>query len=51
MEPEEVNIKDLAKEVSDLKREMKEMKKLIRSLLQELVDNVERDEDEFYDFN
>jgi predicted RNase H-like nuclease (RuvC/YqgF family) len=51
MEPEEVNIKDLAKEVSDLKREMKEMKKPIRSLLQELVDNVERDEDEFYDFN
>ncbi len=51
MEPKDVDIDNLAKEVQDLKREMEEMKKLIRSLLHGIVENAERDEDDFYDFN
>jgi len=51
MEPQDVDIDNLAKEVRNLKREMEEMKKLIRSLLHELVESAERDEEDFYDFN
>ncbi len=51
MVPGEVDVKQLAEEVKNLKREMDEMKKLIRSLLQELMESERSDDEDFFDFN
>ncbi len=51
MEPSEMDLKRLQEEVKSLRREMDEMKKLIRSLLQEIVESEQTEEDEFFDFN
>ena len=51
MVPSEVDVKQLAEEVKHLKREMDEMKKLLRSLLQEIMESERGDDDEFFDFN
>ena len=51
MEPENIDINNLFEEVQNLKREMSEMKKLIQSLLQELAENSEQSEADFFDFN
>ncbi len=51
MVPEEVDVNQLAREVKHLRREMDEMKKLLRSLLQEIVESNSGDEEDFFDFN
>ena len=51
MEPNEMDLKRLQEEVKSLRREMDEMKRLIRSLLQEIVESEQSVEDEFFDFN
>ena len=51
MEPKDVDVKQLAEEVKHLRREMDEMKKLIRSLLQEIMESGQGDEEDFFDFN
>ncbi len=52
MKPNDVDIEQLAKEVKNLKKEMNEMKKLIRSLIEEIISNGEEDNDEdMYNFN
>ncbi len=51
MEPENIDINNLFEEVQNLKREMSEMKKLIQRLLQELAENSEQSEADFFDFN
>ena len=51
MKPENIDINNLFEEVQNLKKEMSEMKKLIQSLLQELAENSEQSEADFFDFN
>ncbi len=50
MNPNDGDMMKLAQEVRDLRREMNEMKELLRSLLQAIMEK-EDDENEIYDFN
>jgi len=51
MVPDEIDVNQLAEEVKHLRREMDEMKQLIRSLLKELVESEHNGEEDFFDFN
>ena len=53
MNPNDVDIKQLAKEVKDLKKEMREMKKLIKSIIEEIIANGEDEtnDEDMYNFN
>ncbi len=51
MDPNDDHIRRLEEEVRSLRREMDEMKALIRSLLQELLQSAQEDEDDFFEFN
>lgn len=46
-----MDIKRLQEEVKSLRKEMDEMKNLIRSLLQEIVETDQNEGDDFFDFN
>ncbi len=51
MKPDNVDIVQLAKEVRDLKKEMMEMKRLLKSLIEEIIVNDEDENDDMYNFN
>ncbi len=48
--PRAEDVAKLEKEVKALRREVSEMKELIRSLLQVLMENAEEDEEELYNY-
>ncbi len=50
MNPKDDDMMKLMEEVRDLRREMDEMKELLRSLLQVIMEK-DGDENEVYDFN
>ncbi len=49
-EPKPEDVVKLENEVKALRREVSEMKELIRSLLQVLMENVDEDEEDLYNY-